>query len=75
MQHFKTKAVVNKIMRGFFRATCSSNIFIEPNLNKVKMNKMVLSTSVIHSMTSKLIKMAVLMRVLPTVHATAFYSS
>ena len=75
MQHFKTIAVVNQMMREFFRATWSSEIFKKPNLNSVKVDKMLQSTLVIHWMTSKLIKMAILMRVFPSVQATAFYSS
>ena len=75
MQHFKTIAVVNQITREFFWATWSSKVFKNPNLNWVKVNKMLQSTLVIHWKTSKLIKMAILMRVFPSVQATAIYSS
>ena len=75
MQHFKTITVVVQIMSEFFRATWSSTISKKPNLNRVKMNKMLQSTLVIHWMMSKSVKIAVLMRVCPGVNATAFYSS
>ena len=75
MQHLKTIAVVIQIMSEFFRATWSYTIFKKPNLNKVKMNKMLQSTLVIHWMMSKPVKIATLMRVFPGVNATAFYSS
>ena len=59
-------------MSEFFR---SSKIFKKPNLNWVKVNKMLQSTLVIHWMATKLIKMPILMRVFPSVQAAAFYSS
>ena len=53
MQHFKSVAVVNQIMREFFRATWSLKIFKTYNLNRVKMNKMLQSTLVRHWMINK----------------------
>ena len=53
MQHFKSVAVVNQIMREFFRATWSLKIFKKYNLNRVKMNKMLQSTLVRHWMMNK----------------------
>ena len=75
MQHLETIAVVNQITREFFRATWSPKIFKKPNLNWVKTNKMLQSTLDINWMISKLIEMDILMRVFPSVQATAFYSS
>ena len=75
MQHFKTIASVNQIMREFFRATWSSKIFQKPNMNWDNLNKMLQSTLAIHWMTSKLIKVAILIRIFPSVQATEFYSS
>ena len=63
MQHFKIIAVVNQnhlVLQGF-----------QIDFNRVRMNKMLQSTLVIHWMMSKLVKMTILMKVFPSINATA----